>query len=135
LLGFQERPERWISAADAFVHTSKSEGLSLVTIQAQMIGTPVIAGEVGGLTEVLRHPTTGELLGWPIRGNDPATLADLMKESVVDSPERRRIVRAAKESAIERFALKKMVDEFEALYMEMLSNEIAGAISPLRKTG
>lgn len=135
LLGFQERPERWISAADTFVHTSKSEGLSLVTIQAQMIGTPVIAGEVGGLTEVLRHPSTGELLGWPIRGNDPATLADLMKESVVDSPERRRIVRAAKESAIERFALKKMIDEFEALYMEMLSNEIAGAISPLRKTG
>ena len=135
LLGFQDRPERWISAADAFVHTSHSEGLSLVTIQAQMIGTPVIAGEVGGLTEVLRHPQTGKLLGWPIQGNDPATLADLMMESIVDSPDRQRIVREAKDSAIERFALEKMVDEFEALYMKMLSNEMSGSNSPQRKTG
>ncbi len=135
LLGFQERPERWISAADAFVHTSQSEGLSLVTIQAQMIGTPVIAGEVGGLTEVLRHPHTGKLLGWPIQGNDPATLADLMMESVVDSPDRQRIVHEAKESAMERFALEKMVDEFEALYLKMLSKETSGSNSPQRKTG
>lgn len=135
LLGFQEQPERWICAADAFVHTSQSEGLSLVTIQAQMIGTPVIAGEVGGLTEVLRNPITGELLGWPIKGNDPATLADLMKESILDSPERRRIIRSAKESATERFALEKMVDEFELLYSRMLSIEMASSSSQLRQSG
>jgi len=120
LLGFQERPERWICAADAFVHPSLSEGLSLVTIQAQMIGTPVIASEVGGLKEVLRMPTTGELLGWPIVGNDPATLADLMKFSIENSPERFSLIRAATQSALERFDLGRMLNQFEALFQRML---------------
>jgi len=135
LLGFQERPERWICAADAFVHTSQSEGLSLVSIQAQMIGTPVIAAEVGGLAEVLRDPLSGELLGWAIKGNDPATLADLMKQSVVASPERERIVRSAKASATKRFALDKMIDEFEAMYSRMLSKETFSSISQLQQSG
>ena len=120
LLGFQERPERWICAADAFVHPSLSEGLSLVTIQAQMIGTPVIASEVGGLKEVLRMPRTGELLGWPILGNDPATLADLMKFSIENSPERFELIRAAMQSALERFDLGRMINQFEALFQRML---------------
>ena len=136
LLGFQERPERWICAADAFVHPSLSEGLSLVTIQAQMIGTPVIASEVGGLKEVLRMPKTGELLGWPICGNDPATLADLMKFSIENSLERFSQVRAAMQSALERFGLERMVDQFEALFYQKLSGrELKETNSPLRNSG
>ena len=123
LLGFQDRPERWICAADAFVHPSLSEGLSLVTIQAQMIGTPVIATEVGGLREVLHSPETGELLGWPIHGNDPATLADLMKLSIENTPLRHALVGAAKKSAMDRFVVEKMVDRFESLYLQMLSGQ------------
>ena len=123
LLGFRDRPERWICAADAFVHPSLSEGLSLVTIQAQMIGTPVIATEVGGLKEVLHSPETGELLGWPIHGNDPATLADLMKLSIENTPQRHALVIAAKKSALERFVVEQMVDRFESLYLQMLSGQ------------
>ncbi len=136
LLGFQEQPERWICAADAFVHPSLSEGLSLVTIQAQMIGTPVIATEVGGLKEVLRLPHTGEPLGWPIHGNDPATLADLMKFSIENSPERYALIRAAKQSALERFDLKLMVERFECLYLQMLSSQVQSqAKATLQKSG
>ncbi len=136
LLGFQEHPERWICAADAFVHPSLSEGLSLVTIQAQMIGTPVIATEAGGLAEVLQMPTTGELLGWPIRGNDPATLAELMKLSIENTPERHAMVQAAKKSAMLRFNLDGMVDRFEGLYDQMLTNHFGRKEKlPLRNSG
>ncbi len=136
LLGFQERPERWICAADTFVHPSLSEGLSLVTIQSQMIGTPVIATEVGGLKEVLRMPQSGEPLGWPIHGNDPATLADLMKFSVENTPERHALIRAAKQSALGRFDLKQMVDRFESLYLQMLSSKTQSlGEAPLRNSG
>ena len=135
LLGFQSKPERWICAADAFIHPSLSEGLSLVTIQSQMIGTPVIATEVGGLAEVLRMPHTGESLGWPIRGNDPATLADLMKHSIERSFERDAMVRLAKKSASTRFSLRGMVDGFETLYSQMLSKVGSRvAETPLRKS-
>ena len=123
LLGFQDRPERWICAADAFVHPSLSEGLSLVTIQAQMIGTPVIATEVGGLKEVLRLPQTGELLGRSIHGNDPATLADLMKLAIENTSEQIALVSAAKKSAMERFDLAQMVSRFQRLYLQILSGQ------------
>jgi len=136
LLGFQERPERWICAADTFVHPSLSEGLSLVTIQAQMIGTPVIASEVGGLKEVLRMPKTGQLLGWPILGNDPATLADLLKFSIENSPERFALIRAAKQSALERFDLVRMLDQFETLFQRMLYGQATMATNlVLRNSG
>lgn len=136
LLGFQDRPERWICAADAFVHPSLSEGLSLVTIQAQMLGTPVIATEVGGLAEVLRMPTTGNQLGWPIRGNDPAALANLMKLSLENTPERHEMLREAKLSANTRFNLDCMVDRFETLFDQMLRGPASrqGKL-PLRKSG
>ncbi len=52
LIGFQEDPNAWIAASDVFVHPTRSEGLSLVTIAAQMVSTPVVASEVGGLREV-----------------------------------------------------------------------------------
>jgi len=129
LLGFQENPEKWISAADAFVHPSLSEGLSLVSIQAQMVGTPVIASEVGGLREVLRSPETNRPLGWCLEGNDPATLADLMKNAVKKNAERTALIRDARRSALERFDLELMVDKFEDLYARMLDGKVTKSLA------
>jgi L-malate glycosyltransferase len=120
LLGFQDQPERWICAADAFVHPAISEGLSLVTIQSQMIGTPAIACEVGGLREVLRNPTNNEPLGWIMQGEDPTTLANLMIQTVQNTPERSRIVKSAKEWAMKRFHLNRMIDSFEEFYLTLV---------------
>ena len=120
LLGFQNEPERWICAADAFVHPSQSEGLSLVVIQAQMIGTPVIATEVGGLKEVLRSPDDGQSLGWTCEGNDPATLARLMTEAIQNTEHRFVTVRAARECAEKRFHVRLMIDKFEDLFLELI---------------
>ena len=119
LLGFQNEPERWICAADAFVHPSQSEGLSLVVIQAQMIGTPVIATEVGGLKEVLRSPDDGQSLGWICEGNDPATLARLMTDAIQNTEHRFVTVRSAREYAIQRFHVRLMIDKFEDLFLEL----------------
>jgi len=129
LLGFQEEPERWICAADAFVHPTENEGLSLVTIQAQMIGTPVIATEVGGLKEVLRSPETGEASGWTIEGTDPATLAGLMTAAIANTPRRHALVQAAKASALNRFHVNRMVEKFETLYLKLIHRNYQGSES------
>jgi glycosyltransferase involved in cell wall biosynthesis len=120
LLGYQDEPERWISAADAFVHPSLHEGLSLVAIQAQMVGTPVVAMEVGGLREVLRSPESGAPLGWIYEGDDPGTLASLMTTAIQNTPERNSIIREAKRSAWTRFHVRNMTDGFEDLYFKLL---------------
>jgi glycosyltransferase involved in cell wall biosynthesis len=120
LLGFQSEPERWICAADAFVHPTQNEGLSLVTIQSQMIGTPVIATEVGGLKEVLRTPHETQPLGWILQGSDPANLAETMIRSLQNTNERHQMISAAKKSALERFHLDRMIDKFEQFYLAMV---------------
>ena len=119
LIGFQNRPERWVAGSDAFVHTSAAEGLSLVVIMAQMLNTPVISTDSDGLGEVVRSPYTGEELAAIIQGDDPANLARLMMESIHKTPKLIERTRAAMNSALERFTEKQMIDGFERLYLRL----------------
>lgn len=116
LLGFCEDPTAWIAAADVFVHPTLSEGLSLVTIAAQMVGTPIVATEVGGLCEVIRCQYTSRPLGWIFANRDPGDLAELLEDALNNTEKRRRMISDAQESAIRRFNLEQMVDGFLQIY-------------------
>ena len=120
LLGFCEDPSRWIAAADLFVHPSRSEGLSLVTIAAQMLETPVVATDVGGLQEVMRCRWTSRPLGWILATHQPTDLAELIQDAIDNQPKRRQLMREARQSASERFSLASMVDGFLDVYHEAL---------------
>ncbi len=126
LLGFQTEPDRWIAASNALVHPSVSEGLSLVAIQSQMAGTPVIATDVDGLGEVMRHPLANGELGWIIPREAPegnaVRLARLMLEPLQKSEERDQRILMAKNSALDRFSVERMVDSFECLYFKLLAD-------------
>ncbi len=53
LLGFRRDADRWLSAASVVIHPSLQEGLSLVLIQAQLLGKIIVSTGVGGSAEVL----------------------------------------------------------------------------------
>ena len=58
--------------SDVVVHAStKPEAFGRVVIEAQAMGRPVIASDLGGPVETVRHGETG----WRVRPNDPAALA------------------------------------------------------------
>ena len=58
--------------ADVVVHAStEPEAFGRVVIEAQAMGRPVIASDLGGPVETVRHGETG----WRVRPNDPAALA------------------------------------------------------------
>jgi glycosyltransferase involved in cell wall biosynthesis len=121
LLGFLPDPNRWIAAADLFVHPSQSEGLSLVTIAAQLIGTPVAATEVGGLHEVMRCEDTSRPLGWIIASENPGDLSDLLLDALSDRRKAEKLRIEARHSALSRFSLDGMVDGFESVFYETLA--------------
>lgn len=76
---------RWLRAADIYLHAARAENFGLVTAEAQACGTPVIATNVGGLSEVIVDGETGLLT--------PAGDAEAMGRAIVqfiDDPERRR---------------------------------------------
>ena len=67
-LGWQPR-EALLSIADFVVSTSRSEGMPLSLIEAQVVGLPVVAPRVGSVSEILIDEKSGYLVN--------ASLADI----------------------------------------------------------
>lgn len=72
-----------MAQSDIYCQPSRSEGLPLSVMEAQMAGKPTVASDVGGLAEAV-VPGTGIL----VNPGDPIALAEALKE-VLASPEAR----------------------------------------------
>jgi glycosyltransferase involved in cell wall biosynthesis len=81
LLGYRKDADRLLDAADLVVHPSLSEGLSLVLIQAQMLGRPVVATAVGGTTEVLAAQAPELCTAWLAEAGNADSLAKRIREA------------------------------------------------------
>lgn len=82
LLGNRHDVQRLLDAADLVVHPSHAEGLSLVLIQAQMLGKPIVATAVGGTKEVLAAGSA-ECTSWIAQADAPQSLADCIVQAQV----------------------------------------------------
>jgi hypothetical protein len=110
LVGFQQDPYRWISASDGLLHPSRSEGLSLVTIAAQLLKIPVVATDVGGLREVMYSPETKQPLGRVVPTDSPSQLAKAICEIHSNHEASSEYVLEAQAWAQQRFLASQMVD-------------------------
>jgi glycosyltransferase involved in cell wall biosynthesis len=121
LVGFQSAPQEWMAASDLFVHPALSEGLSLVTIQAQLCGVPIVATLVGGLDEVMHTPELPrQLLGWSCPAEEPESLAKQIAIALSQPEESQRRADLARDWACRRFLADKMVRRFEEQYRQLL---------------
>lgn len=55
LIGFDDNPYKYMSASKLMLLTSKWEGFSLVTLEAMLLGVPVVSTDVGGIKEVIGY--------------------------------------------------------------------------------
>lgn len=60
--GFQKNPYPYIDQADAFISSSRAEGLPMVTGEALILRTPIIATNCSGQDEALQHGKYGFLV-------------------------------------------------------------------------
>ena len=88
-----------LAAADVLVSTSTLTNMSIPTCEAMVVGTPVVALDVGGTSEVVRDGETGFLLP----ENDPAALVAALTRLCDDAELRRRLGRGAREFAARHF--------------------------------
>jgi glycosyltransferase involved in cell wall biosynthesis len=122
LLGFRRDLEALYSSCDIFVLPSVREGMGLATIQAMAYGKPVIACDVGAVSEAVRPHRTGML----VAPEDPDALARAIISLLRDAEARERLGRAARSFAQSRFSLDRMVSEYDALYSELASERTQG---------
>ena len=104
----------YYNAADFFVLPSKSgEGLPLVALEAMACGLPIIATDVGGISEILMKD-----YGKLVPSNQPELLAKAILEfSNIDFSSRRLELRAIME---EKFSWDKNVETLIGIYEELI---------------
>jgi glycosyltransferase involved in cell wall biosynthesis len=104
----------YYNAADFFVLPSKSgEGLPLVALEAMACGLPVIATNVGGISEILL-----DKFGKLVPPNQPELLAKAVLELAdIDFSSRKKELRAVIE---EKFSWDKNVERLVEIYQELI---------------
>jgi glycosyltransferase involved in cell wall biosynthesis len=98
-LGPLTRPhlERRYAAADLLVLASRVESYGMVITEALARGLPVLAADVGGVTEALGYAHDGARPGQLVAPDDPAALAAALRAWLTDAELRARWRRAARE--------------------------------------
>jgi glycosyltransferase involved in cell wall biosynthesis len=89
--------DRSYAAADLVVLASRAETYGMVVAEALARGLPVIAAEVGGLTEAIGHGGDGIRPGLLVPPDDPAALGAALRAWLGDADLRARLRRAAHE--------------------------------------
>jgi len=119
----------FFSAADAFVLSSRSEGLPMSLLQAFSLGLPAIVTDVGGMAEVVRLAEGGIVV--PV--NDPGVTANAILRLESSDPERARLRMRASNAFQTHFKMQTMTDAYMKLYLhpERTSRQGAQGVTDL----
>lgn len=112
LVGEIDQAASLLKAFDIYLSSSIKEGMPYAILEAGAAGRPVIASNVGGLSEIITDMESGIL----IQAGRPAEIKKAM-EFLINNPERRAAFGAALQKVVnEKFGLAKMLGQIETLY-------------------
>jgi len=106
---------RYFGAFDAYVLSSRSEGLPIVILEAMAAEAPIVATRVGGVPEVLDEST-----GWLVPSEDPSALATAIAICLRDRSASEERARRAKHALENRYSLDTFLDEYEQIYRKVV---------------
>ncbi|MBK6632561.1 MAG: glycosyltransferase [Betaproteobacteria bacterium] len=115
-IGYTERPEDFMMAADVFCLPSYREGFGMVIIEAAATGIPAIGSRIYGVTDAIEENVTGLLH----RAGDAAELARLMTDLARDSERRRAMGKAARARALRLFSREAVTIAWLRFYEQLL---------------
>lgn len=105
----------FLAGLDLFVLPSLDECLPLAVLEAMSAGLPVLASDVGGVSEAIQHDQTG----WLTPANDVGALTGALALLLDDAALRARLGAAARQSYVTRFTLVAMTERYRALYRQL----------------
>jgi len=116
-LGWESHTEDWLAISDAAILLSDNEAVPLAMIEAGLAGLPVIATNVGSISDVVENGINGFLVD-PIIDEIASKVKDLSQ-----SPElRKNLGDKGKELALQRFSVEAMVKRHQEIYSQAIQN-------------
>lgn len=115
--GLKTDVKPYFEAMDIFMMSSSFEGLPIALLEAMSMECAVVATGAGGIKEVVRN----EQDGFTCKVKEWKKLAVLC-QTLIDDPEKLKMYkRAARERVVKNFSLRKMVDELEVIYCDLVT--------------
>ena len=118
VIGFRSGVRQLLPAADLYVSSSISEGISITILEAMAARVAVVATAVGGTPEVLPTSADGGVL---VPSRDPAQLASAITSLERDTASRAAIAAAGRRRLESAFTIDRMVGDYLRTYRRLLS--------------
>ena len=113
--GYREDVRAFVEASDVLVLVSLQEGLPRAIMEAMALGKPIIASDIRGNHDLVRHEHTGLL----VSVNDPLSLADAMQKLAEKSELRCQMGKEGR-AAIQPYALEPVLEKMKKIYQQFL---------------
>ena len=110
-LGWRSDIAQIFAASDIAILTSDNEGIPLTLIQAAQASLPIVATNVGSISDIVINESTGYLTS-----TNPSELADAIEKLVRDPQLRTMMGEAGKARAGQYFSLDRMLKDHADLY-------------------
>jgi glycosyltransferase involved in cell wall biosynthesis len=111
----------WAEAADLFgasdiiLSTSENEGMPVALIEAQLAGKPVVATDVGSVSEVILNHETGI-----VTNKNAGSIASAIESLILDKTTRDEMGRLATARAQALFSVDRMINAHIELYKSIV---------------
>jgi glycosyltransferase involved in cell wall biosynthesis len=115
-LGSIKNAYKYIPFVDLFILTSNYEGLPVSIIESLVFGKPVLASNVGGISEIL-NGTNGFALD-----NDAALFVEKILFYLNDKEAYNVACKAARKTYEEKFTVDKMYNQYLSLYQNITNS-------------
>lgn len=110
---------------DVFVQPSYSEGLPLTIVEAMFCGRPVIASDVGSISDIIDQGVTG----WLVPPQEPQALADALLLVGDDPALAATVARDARSLATRELSDQRMATRYDQIFRSVLG-DVAAVVSP-----
>jgi glycosyltransferase involved in cell wall biosynthesis len=110
-LGWRKDIDQLFAASDIAILTSDNEGIPLTLIQAAQAGLPIVATEVGSISDSVEDSKTGFLTK-----PEPAAMALKVIALATNTQLRKELGSAGKERANNHFSLERMLRDHTEIY-------------------
>ena len=114
VLGWAEASDLF-GAADIILSTSENEGMPIALIEAQLAGKPVVATDVGSVSEVILNHETGI-----VTNKNAGSIALALESLLLDKQKRREMSTLAVSRAQALFSVDRMVNAHIDLYKSIV---------------